>query len=305
MRIGFALPQTGFLGGPDLIATTARNAEELGYSSLWVNDRVLWPTAPQAPFPAGDGSLSRMWRRNLDALDTLTFAAAHTDRIQIGTGVLILPVYDPVLLARRLTTIDILSGGRLNTGFGLGWSPDEYQATGTPWPDRAKRMEDALDVIESIWAGGTISHESPFVSMPESVFEALPAQRPSPPILLAAYSPSGLARIAARADGWLPAGIPIPVMADMYRGIQAMAEAKQRDPMDIELIVRANCAIGAEITTDDRLPFHGSVNQIMDDARACAGVGAAEVFIDVQFSPGLDSVDRYLEYLEQFALLTV
>lgn len=303
MRVGFALPQTGFLGGPGLIATTARRAEDLGYSSLWVNDRVLWPTEPQAPFPAGDGSLSPMWRRNLDALDTLTFAAAHTDRVRLGTGVLILPVYDPVLLARRLTTVDVLSAGRLDAGFGLGWSPDEYQVTGTPWQGRAKRMEDSLDVIEKIWTGGTVAHESPFVSMPESVFEARPEQRPRPPILLAAYSPTGLERIAARADGWLPAGIPVPVMAEMYAGIGAMAEAQQRDPAEIELVVRANCAIGGEIAGDDRPPFHGSVDQITDDARSCAEIGAAEVFLEVQYSPGLDSDAAYLEYLEVFSSL--
>lgn len=72
MQIGFTLPQVGTLGGPDQIAMATKRAEELGYGSVWVNDRVLWPTAPQAPFPAGDGSLSPMWRRNLDALDTLT-----------------------------------------------------------------------------------------------------------------------------------------------------------------------------------------------------------------------------------------
>ncbi len=304
MRIGFALPQTGFLGGPDLIGTTVRRAEELGYSSVWVNDRVLWPVRPQAPFPAGDGTLSPMWQRNLDALDTLTFAAAHSSRLRLGTGVLILPLYDPVLLARRLTTLDILSDGRLNAGFGLGWSPDEYQVTGTQWKGRAKRMEDSLDVIEKIWAGGTVSHASPWVSMPEAVFEARPVQSPRPPVYLAAYSPAGLARIAERADGWLPAGIPVPAMAEIYQGIKAMAEAGQRDPDEIELVVRANCSIGAEITGEDRQPFHGSVDQIIDDAVACAGIGADEVFIEVQYSPGIDSASAYSDHLEAFSVLT-
>jgi probable F420-dependent oxidoreductase len=303
MKIGYALPQVGSLGGPELIATATSRAQELGYHSVWVNDRVLWPTEPQAPFPAGDGSLSPMWRRNLDALDTLTYAAAHSSRLRIGTGILILPIYDPVLLARRLTTIDILSDGRLVAGFGLGWSPDEYQVTNTPWAGRAKRMEDSLDLIEKIWAGGTVAHESPYTSMPESVFEARPVQRPRPPVYLAAYSPAGLARIAARADGWLPAGVPIPAMHDMYRGIKTMAEAGGRDPAEIGLVVRANCNITAEVSEAGRQPFSGGVEQVLDDARRCAEIGAEEVFIEVQYSPGTDSPHAYLEYLETFAQL--
>ncbi len=305
MRIGYTLPQVGPLGGPDEIIAATRQADELGYDAVWVNDRVLWPTAPQAPFPAGDGSLSPMWRRNLDAIDTLTFAAAHSTRLRLGTAVLILPIYDPVLLARRLTTVDILSKGRLVAGFGLGWSPDEYQVTGTPWAGKAERMEDALDVIDKIWAGGTVAHESAFTSMPEAVFEAVPVQRPRPPIYLAAYSEAGLARIAKRADGWTPAGIPIPVMGQMFQGIGAMAESGGRDPSDIGLIVRANCSIVGELPNDDeRQPFAGSVAQIVDDARRCAEIGADEVFIDVQYSPGLDSFDAYLDYMHQFAELT-
>lgn len=303
MKIGFALPQVGGLGTPGLITTAARRAEELGYSSVWVNDRVLWPTAPQAPFPAGDGSLSPMWRRNLDALDTLTFAAAHTSQLRLGTAVLILPLYDPVLLARRLTTIDILSKGRLVAGFGLGWSPDEYQVTNTPWAGRAKRMEDSLDLIDKIWLGGTIAHESPFTSMPEAVFEAHPVQRPRPPVYLAAYSPAGLARIAARADGWIPAGVPIPAMSEMYLGIKEMAEAESRDPAKLGLIVRANCTITDAVCDKDRQPFTGSVEQIIDDGERCREIGAEEVLIEIQYSPGMDSPAAYLEYQETFAQL--
>ncbi len=303
MKIGFALPQVGVLGGPELIQTATCRAEELGYDSVWVNDRLLWPTSPQAPFPAGDGSLSPMWRRNLDALDTLTYAAAHSSKLRLGTAVLILPIYDPVLLARRLTTIDILSNGRLVAGFGLGWSPDEYQVTDTAWTGRAKRMEDALDVIDKIWGGGVVAHESPFTSLPESVFEAVPVQKPRPPVYLAAYSPAGLDRIAARADGWTPTGIPVPAMSEMYQGIKAMAAAKGRDPDEIGLIVRANCSIVGETPEADRQVFSGSVKQIIDDVHRCAEIGADEVFIEVQYSPDMDSKEAYMEYLETFAQL--
>ena len=302
MKIGVALPQVGRPGGPANIATACRSAESLGYDSVWVNDRVLWPTEPQAPFPAtADGSLHPEWKHNLDALDTLTFAAAHSSTLRLGTSVLILPVYDPVLLARRLTTIDILSGGRLIAGLGLGWSPDEYGATGTGWSDRAKRMEDSLEVISKIWAGGAVAHDSPYTHFSEPIFEATPVRRP--PVYLSAYSPAGLARIAAMADGWMPAGVPIPAMREMFGGIRAMAEGAGRDPGEIGLIVRGNCTIVGELPDADRFPFVGSIDQIIEDVHACQEIGANEVFLDVQFSSDVEGFEDYLDRMHAFAAL--
>ena len=130
MRFGFALPQIGSLAGPEALAMVAKRAEVLGFDSLWVLDRLLWPVSPRAPYPIGDGSLPVQYKNAFDPVETLMFAAAHTSRIALATGVLNLPWYNPVLLARRLTTLDILSGGRLRVGFGIGWSPDEYEAAG-------------------------------------------------------------------------------------------------------------------------------------------------------------------------------
>ena len=123
MRIGFALPQVGSAVGPETLVTAAQRAEDLGFDSLWVLDRILWPTNPRAPYPIGDGSLPVKYKSVLDPLETLTFVAAHTRRIALGTSVLNLPWYNPVLLARQLTTLDVLSAGRLQIGFGIGWSP--------------------------------------------------------------------------------------------------------------------------------------------------------------------------------------
>jgi len=138
MRFGFALPQIGSLVGPEALVMVAKRAEDLGFDSLWVLDRLLWPVNPRAPYPLGDGSLPVQYKNVLDPVESLTFAAAHTSRIALATGVLNLPWYNPVLLARRLTTLDILSGGRLRVGFGIGWSPDEYEAAGATWQDRGK-----------------------------------------------------------------------------------------------------------------------------------------------------------------------
>ena len=128
MRVGFALPQIGPFAGSESLTTVGRAAEELGFNSLWVLDRLLYPLKPQSPYPVGDGSLPGLYKRALDPVETLTFVAARTERIALGTSVLNIPWYNPVLLARRLATLDVLSGGRLCLGFGVGWSPDEYEA---------------------------------------------------------------------------------------------------------------------------------------------------------------------------------
>jgi alkanesulfonate monooxygenase SsuD/methylene tetrahydromethanopterin reductase-like flavin-dependent oxidoreductase (luciferase family) len=130
MRFGFALPQVGSIAGPDALVMVAKRAEDLGYDSFWVLDRILSPVSPRAPYPIGDGSLPFQYKNVLDPVETLTFAAAHTRRIALATGVHNIPWYNPVLLARRLTTLDVLSGGRLRAGFGIGWSPDECEAAG-------------------------------------------------------------------------------------------------------------------------------------------------------------------------------
>lgn len=139
MRIGITLPNLGSSANPGDIIKAAGQAEELGYDTLWVADRLLYPVNPRTPYPAtADGSLPELYKNALDPLETLTFAAANTNRIGLATGVLDIPFYNPVVLARQLTTLDVLSGGRLRAGFGLGWSEDEFEATGLERPTRVE-----------------------------------------------------------------------------------------------------------------------------------------------------------------------
>ena len=304
MRLGFALPQVGGVADPTAIVTAVKRAEDLGFTSAWVNDRVLWPTNPRSPYPASaDGALPTQWQRNLDPLDVLTFAAAASTTLRLGTSVLILPLYNPVLLARRLATIDVLSRGRLIAGFGLGWSPDEYLAAGVPMAGQSRRMDDSLDIVEKIWAGGTVAHDSEFVTLAESVFEMRPVQRPRPPVYLAAYTPAGLARIARRADGWIPVGLPIDAIAGMRAAIAQMATEAGRDPAEIGCIVRANVHLVDGMPDGDSRPeFCGSLTQVTADLERYAESDVDELLIDAQFSPGGDELAAYLQLLEHFAL---
>ena len=192
MRLGFALPQIGPVAGPDALLTVARRGEDLGFDSLWVLDRILYPVSPRAPYPVGDGTLPDLYRTVLDPLETLTFAAAHTRRVALGTSILNLPWYNPVLLARRLTTLDVLSGGRLRVGFGIGWSPDEYEAAGTPWKERGKRADELIEALKTIWASDPVEFQGQYYRIPKSFIGPKPIQKPHPPIYMAAYTPPAM-----------------------------------------------------------------------------------------------------------------
>ena len=141
MRISCGLPNIGRLGNADNVLKVAERAESLAYDSLWTIERLLWPVKPQVPYPVtADGSLPEGYKHCLDPLDTLTFVAARTKKIALGPSVLDIPYYNPVTLARRLTTIDVLSDGRLRVGLGLGWSKDEWERIAPSLRERSSRF---------------------------------------------------------------------------------------------------------------------------------------------------------------------
>jgi alkanesulfonate monooxygenase SsuD/methylene tetrahydromethanopterin reductase-like flavin-dependent oxidoreductase (luciferase family) len=151
MRLGFALPNIGPIGSPDAVTTVATRAEALGYDSLWTIERHLYPLQPQSPYPGvPDGSLPEPYKHCLDPLETLTFAAAQTTRVGLGTSVIDMLYYNPVMLARRLSTLDVFSHGRLRVGMGLGWSKDEFDAAGASWRERGARADEFIAVLQAI-----------------------------------------------------------------------------------------------------------------------------------------------------------
>ena len=139
MRLGFTVPQFGEDAGPDALLEVARKAEDLGCDSLWVEPNAFsTQRTPKPPTRRADGSLPLPYRRSLDPLAILAYLAAATSRVRIGTFIN-LTYHNPVLLARELGTIDVLWQGRLHIGFGLGWSPDEFEAIGVPMRERGRR----------------------------------------------------------------------------------------------------------------------------------------------------------------------
>src|SRR5437588_3939734 len=221
MRIGFALPNIGPVATPEAVIAVAERAEELGYDSLWTIERLLYPVKPQRPYPATpDGSLPEVYKHALDPLEALTFAAARTRKIALGTSVLDIPYYNPVMLARRLTTLDFLSNGRLRVGLGLGWSKDEMDATGVDIKQRGAMADEFLHVLKAIWTTNPVEFHGNFYQVPKSYIGPKPVQKPHPPISLAAFAPAALKRLAKFADGWNPVAIPVDGMAQMFGAVK-------------------------------------------------------------------------------------
>ena len=298
MRLGYTLPQLGPGIGPEIVARCAKGAEDLGFDSLWVVDRLLWPIDLHTRYPVGDGSLPVKYKNALDPLETLTFAAARTRRVALGTSVLNLPWYNPVLLARQLTTLDVLSAGRLRIGFGMGWSPEEYEAAGAPWEDRGKRADEMIRALKKIWTTDPVEFKGTYHRIARSVIGPKPVQKPHPPIYMAAYATAARKRAALEADGWLPVGIPLSGIGPMFEEIKQMAQNAGRDPFTLALIVRANVEIHDTPVEKDRVDFTGSLEQIGEDIKATRKLGAAELILDAQFSPGVETGEDVVARME-------
>ena len=304
MKLGFFLPQIGPAASSEAIVQVCKRAEDLGYDSLWVTDRLLYPVQPQTPYPGNpDGSLDEAYKTVLDPLHALTFAAAHTSRVTLGTSVLVMSYRNPVLLAKSLATIDVLSGGRLQLGLGQGWSQDEFDAVGVSMKDRAGRGDEVLQVLKAMWAEDPVEFKGKFFQVPKSIVQPKPVQKPHPPLYLAAYTPGAMKRVAAFADGWMPGGIPIDGMAQMMEGIRGMAQEAGRDSSALKMVVRANVHVTPQPQGDQRAVFSGSADEIKSDIQATRNIGAHELIFDPSFSSDGTTVEGFLKSMEQMKQL--
>ncbi len=194
MRFGVQLPNYGPISGPDVIARAAQRAERLGYHSVWTNDHVIVPAA------------MTQYDRIFESITTLVWVAAHTQRIRLGTSVLILAQRDAVVAAKQLATLDVLSRGRLIVGLGAGYVAEEFAALGATYAGRGARLEDQIETMRSLWRGET-SLRTAETSFENMSFGPLPVQGSEVPLWLAGTSDRALARAARHAAAWHPAHI--------------------------------------------------------------------------------------------------
>ncbi|MGW6143193.1 LLM class F420-dependent oxidoreductase, partial [Streptomyces sp. NPDC055144] len=281
-RLGLSLPQMKQYDIGRDIPAVARAAEEIGYESLWVFERILFPEparqglygVPGLPWPD-------QYRSVADPLVSLTLAAAVTGRARLGTSVLVAPLHVPFQLARALASLDAASGGRVVAGIGTGWSHDEYAAASVaPFEKRGQVLDELLDVFEAVWGPDPVSYEGELTTIAPSVVGPKPA---GPiPVLLPANSPKAARRLVDRADGWMPGAAGAEQLAEQWRNLQELAEERGRKE-PIQSVLRVNPIYTRdEYKGDDRRPFQGSVAQIVEDLVAHNAVGLEEILIDLQ-----------------------
>jgi probable F420-dependent oxidoreductase len=304
MQLGFCLPFAGSWATPDNQVTVARRAEELGYSSLWVAQRLLYPLEPRNDYPSAPGQpWPSPFERLVDPIVTLAFVAGATRRIRLGTATLIAAYVPPVVLAKQLATLDIVSGGRLDVGLSLGWSQDEYEACGVPFAERGARLDEYLRCLAALWSDDPVEFSGRFYSVPRSLFQPKPRQRPRPPILVGGYAPATVRRAATLGDGYLGGNVPLDRIAPLVAELRAAAAdagrdpsgaspASPRDPGSFRIVCRGSVRLSDEpLGDDDRRPLWGSLDQIRSDVARYRDAGLDELFFELNFDPALAAPD--------------
>lgn len=282
IRLGLGLPQMKQYDIGRDVPAVARAAEETGFESLWVFERILFPDPPtQGLYGIPGLAWPEHYRSAADPLVTLTLAGAATERARLGTSVLVAPLHVPFQLARTLATLDAATGGRVIAGLGTGWSLDEYAAAAVaPFAQRGKVLDELLDVCRAVWGPDPVAYEGPLTTIAPSEVGPKPA-RPIP-VYLPASSPRARRRLVDRADGWMPVAMGAPALAEELRTLREL-EAERGRERPVEVCMRANATYSRKpYDGDDRRPCQGSVDQIVADLVAHAEVGVDEIVIDLQ-----------------------
>src|SRR3954453_14474871 len=238
MKLGFGIPVSGSWATAANIVEVSRAAERLGYDSLWSFQRTIYPYDDSIPVP---------YRSVHDPIAVSAYVAGVTERVRIGLAIVNLPFYSPLVLAKMLTSIDLLSNGRLDAGLGLGWSADEFAAAGVPMERRGARAEEFIDALHTIWTSDPVEHKGEFYEIPRGRVDPRPVQQPHPPILLGGAAAPAVKRAGRVADGWIPAsGFPADQLPHAVDVITQAATAAGRGMSSYRIIIRAVVRVRAE-----------------------------------------------------------
>jgi probable F420-dependent oxidoreductase len=282
VELSIALPTSGSWATPENVTALAREAEAAGCRGVWSFQRVLYTVGTDMP---------SVYRSVLDPLATLAFVAASTTRVRLGVAVVNAPFYAPPLLAKLAGTVDVLSGGRLDLGLGLGWHPDEYTAVGLPMRQRGRRFDEFLDCLDALLTKDPVSFEGDYYTVPEAHVLPRPVQHPRPPFYVGGSSPAAYERAGTRGDGFVSSSrASVADVTDAMRTVRSAAERAGRPAP--RCVVRGVTRVrDTAISGPQRGLLHGTVEQIADDLDVYAGSGAVdEVFLDLNFDS--DEVGR-------------
>lgn len=285
MQFGLHLPHLGRSASREVLRGFAAAAEELGFDSLWVSDHVIVPRQLASRYPYNEtGEFPfRAEAPFLDPIATLLFIAGCTERVRLGTAVLIVPYRNPVVQAKELATLDFVSGGRLVLGVGTGWMAEEFEALDVPFEHRGSRTNEYLRLITQLWSADDTSFAGRFYRLENVGFYPKPLQQPHPPIWAGGHSEPAFRRGAELCDGWLGANVSPDEVAAQFARVQFHARQAGRDPAALTLAARIPLRLGDD---DQAL------------ARSVAGyrrAGVAELIFDM----GVRSVEQARATMER------
>lgn len=239
MEVGVIIPNAGPKTSPENIVTVAKWAEELGYHSVWVTDHVVLPVQVDAYYPYRDHGRwdyppETPW---LDPLLALQWAAAVAPSLKVGTSIIVVPLRNPVLLAKQLSTLDYLTGGRVILGAGAGWMEEEFDIIGESFSNRGKRVLEAVDLMRKFWTGETVQFEGEFYSISPSKMHPTPVQE-TIPVIWGGHSDAAIRRVAKLGDGWHPTQITIEQLRAGIAKLHDYCEEEGRDPESVLVVAR-------------------------------------------------------------------
>lgn len=292
MQLGFMIPLVGpSVSDASALSAFVRGLEDLGYDALWVGDRLVTPVDVDSSYLARGPQMTR----SLDPMLLLTVAAAATSRVRLNTSTLSTFYYEPPHLARLLTTLDVLSDGRLGVGVGLGWMKQEYDiARNADWHRRGKMLDDMLAFLHAWWTTNPVSWDSEFFTMPPVHADLRPVQAGGPPIWIGGASEAAMRRVGRSGVGWLGVEGPAPAASissqdegagRLWSIARRAAEDAGRDPDALKTAMRINLEPGT------------SVDSVADQLQRYAESGVDEAYFDA-FAM-FTSLDQLLDFASQ------
>lgn len=210
-------------GPPEIVGRYVQTAEEAGFASLWTSEHVVFfeDYEPNYPYAAGGRPPMETDTAMMEPLNLLSFIAAKTSRIRLGTGVFLLPQRNPVYTAKETSTVDVLSAGRLDFGIGVGWLREEFQAVNVPFEERGARCDEYIEILKRLWTQDVAQFSGRFYELPPCIQRPQPVQKPHPPILVGGTSGPAIRRAARLGDGWVAINLTVAEAAEKLASLKA------------------------------------------------------------------------------------
>lgn len=286
MKLGVQLRTAGSEASPESIGAFAEEAERIGLASVWSFERLMSPVDGAVPIGGGDPvPLPEGYGSVYDPLETLAYVAARTSRITLGTSVLDAVLHSPIVLARRLATVDRLSGGRLLAGIGVGWMVAEYESAGVPTTQRGARMEDHITAMRAVWGPDPVEHDGRFYRIgPPSRTGPKPIGPDGVALLAGSMAPPAIERAARLGVGLNTIMMTWEMLEGSITLFRKAAEKAGHDPQSLPVVVRVNGAVTPS-PLDERQPLTGSVEQVRDDLEHARAAGADHIFWAMETAP--------------------